>query len=85
VFTLAGLHAKTRPALPSDMPDFETKPLRLSELNSVLLLVVVLAVAAVVIGFLVRDYFVTRKRARRFLQRRKSPEAGESPPSKPVV
>jgi hypothetical protein len=63
------------------MPDLEPKPIRLSDLNSVLFLGFALAVAAVVVTFLVRDYIITRRRTKRFYRKRKPPEVTETPPS----
>jgi hypothetical protein len=55
----------------SVMPDWDPQPIRLSDLNSVWLLVVAAVVAAMVVGLLVRDYYVTQRRVRRFFQKRK--------------
>jgi hypothetical protein len=61
------------------MPDIQPKHVWLSDLSSVLFLGVALAVAAVVFGVLLRDYFVTKKRAKRFYQKRKPANPTDQP------
>jgi hypothetical protein len=62
------------------MEDLTPKPLSaLSDTNSLMLLGVVVVIAGIVVGFLVRDYVVTKRRERRFYaQRRRAQELVES-------